>query len=415
MKDFKRRATLTFDAAVTRHKTCEQAVDEFAKRQAGPDDARMTWDAIVTADAPPTDSFAEAVQMTMPIDAVPIVRSSAGVSASFAFERMANQFATPGDYYLQARAGWVEFEDRRKLANQVEEGYGCDKSASWELARDITQVKDRPLIASIAEMAGRMYRAMQGGRKVPSDEPHEVQGVKVGGEVERLLAEELTQLFDPDMSDAAAIRILEKQSQQYRMKGKMSASRGPLVIAVDESGSMHDDGHADRNSWAKACCVALTRIAHEGNRQVVVVHFGSATAVSPLVPGDHVAVLNMTRHFLSGGTDIAKALSVGAREVGNLAAQGFVGADIVLITDGGDGNHRAIDTTLGYAQAQGVRLWTVLIEMQPDPSSPIVTRASEVIRVGGTLRADMVASLGKAATNVVSAEEQRAADQRSMN
>ena len=415
MEYFKRRATLTFDEALARHKTCEQATAEFAKRQAGPDDARIAWDAIVDADPPPPDSFAEAVQMTMPIDAVPVVRALAGVSAGFAFERMANHFESPGDYYLQAQAGWTEFEDRRKLANQVQEGYGCDASASWELARDINQVKDRPLIESIALMAGRMYRAMTGGRKVPSDEPHEVQGVKVGGEVERLLAEELTQLFDPDMSDAAAIRILEKQSQQYRMKGKMTASRGPLVIAVDESGSMHDDGHGNRNSWAKACCVALTRIAHEGNRQVVVVHFGSATAVSPLAPGDHMAVLNMTRHFLSGGTDIAKALSVGAREVGNLAQQGHVGADIVLITDGGDDNHKAIDTTLGFAQAQGVRLWTVLIEMQPDQNSPIVRRASEVIRVGGTLRADMVAALGKAAVNTVSAEEQRAADQRSMN
>ncbi len=148
---------------------------------------------------------------------------------------------------------------------------------------------------------------------------------------------------------------------------------------------------------------------------MVVVHFGSATAVSPLVPGDSMAILNMTRHFLSGGTDIAKALSVGAREVGNLAQQGYVGADIVLITDGGDGNHKAIDTTLGLAQAQGVRLWTVLIEMQPDQSSPIVRRASEVIRVGGTLRADMVAALGQAANNVVTQEEQRAADQRNLN
>lgn len=415
MEYFKQRTVLTFDAAMSRHKTCEIATAEFVKRQAGPDDAELVWEAIVTADPPPPDSFAEAVQTTMPIDAVPVVRSSAGVSASFAFERMANHYQSPGDFYLQARAGWAEFEDRRKLANQVQEGYGCDKSASWELARDITQVKDRPLIESIALMAGRMYRAMQGGRKVPSDEPHEVQGVKVGGEIERLLAEELTQLFDPDMNDAAAIRILEKQSQQYRMKGKMTASRGPLVIAIDESGSMHDDGYANRNSWAKACTVALTRIAHEGGRQVVVVHFGTGTAVSPLVPGDHVAVLNMTRHFLGGGTDIAKSLSVGAREVGNLAAKGFVGADIVLITDGGDPNHKAIEHTLGLAQGQGVRLWTVLIEMTPDPNSPIVRRASEVIRVGGTLRADMVAQLGAAASNVVSPEEQRAADQRSMN
>lgn len=405
---------MTFGAAVERHKTVEIAGDEFKKRGQA-DSGAAVWDALVVATPALTDSYGEALQTTMPIDAIPIIRSRTGISAGFAFERAANHFVDGGDYYLQAQAAWAEFEERRKLANQVEEGYGCDKSASWDLARDITQVKDRPLIEEIALMAGRMYKAMQGGRKVPTDEPHEVAGVRVGGEIERLLAEELTQLFDPDLQDHAAIRILEQQSQQYRMKGKSQASRGPLVIAVDESGSMHDDGHGNRNSWAKACCVALTRIAHEGNRQVVVVHFGDSTDVSPLVPGDHKGVLDMTRHFLSGGTDIAKALSVATKEVGNLAQAGFVGADIVLITDGGDGAHKAIDYTLGLAQAQGVRLWTVVIEMQPDPASPIVRRASEVIRVGGTLRADMVAQLGQAAQNMVSPEEQRAADQRSLN
>lgn len=410
----KARTTLTYTQALENHKTVELAAAEFTKR-GEPDAGAAVWEALADSDAPAIDTYADAVQITMPIDSIPVVRARAGVSASFAFERMAAHFESGGDYFKQARKAWGEFEERRKLANQVEEGYGCDKSASWDLARDVSQVKDRPLIEQIAEMAGRMYRAMTGGRKVPTDEPHEVTGVKVGGEIERLLAEELTQLFDPDMSDHAAIRILEKQSQQYKMKGKSCASRGPLVIAVDESGSMHDDGYGDRNSWAKACCVALTRIAHEGNRQVRVVHFATATDVSPLAPGDHKAVLDMTRHFLGGGTEIAKALAVSAREVGNLAAQGFVGADIVLITDGGDNNHKAIETTLGYAQAQGVRLWTVLIEMQPDPNSPIVKRASEVIRVGGTLRADQVASLVAAAANVVTPEEQRAADQRSMN
>ncbi len=148
---------------------------------------------------------------------------------------------------------------------------------------------------------------------------------------------------------------------------------------------------------------------------VSVVHFATGTDVTKLPPGDHRAILNMTRHFLNGGTDIAKALAVGADEVGNLAAQGFVGADIVLITDGEDYNYKAMDVTLGLAQAQGVRLWTVVIECNVDKKSPIISRASEVIRVGGTRRADMVAQLRNAAQNIVSQEEQAAADQRLLN
>jgi Mg-chelatase subunit ChlD len=410
-QDRKPRIVLTFDKAKFRHKTCEAAALEFGKR-GEIDEGSLVWEALVTADDIPLDTFAEAVRMTMPIDAIPIVRATSGVSASFAFECMAAHYQTTGDFYAMAKAGWLEFEARRKVANTLQEGYGCDASASWELARDISQVRDKARVEEIARMAGRMYKAMSGARKAPTDEPHEVVGVRVGGEVERLVASEITQLFDPDMSDAAAIRILEQQSQQYKMRGKTAVSRGPLVILLDESASMHDDGMGDRNSWAKACALALTRVAHEGNRMVSVVHFSSATAITALPPGDHRAILHMTRHFLSGGTDIAKALAVGFAQVGDLAANGHIGADIVLVTDGEDRNYKSMDYTLGMAQAQGVRLWTVGIECQIDPESPIVKRASDVIRVGGTDRADVVAGLQRAAMNTVSEEDRKAHEAR---
>ncbi len=402
---------LEFKEALGRHGVVQDALKKFKQKQC--DFTEAVWESIINVDFDPEPhTFAEAIRMQMPFDAIPVVRTETGVTAAFVLDAAADIIVKDRDYVAQAKAVWKKFEERAALANNLQEGYGCDKSASWELAREVASRPDARKVEEIAKLAGRMYKHLQGARKVPTNDPHEVKNVKTGGDIERLTAEELTQLGTPGLDDMAAIRLLEKRSQQYDMRGKMAASRGPLVIALDESGSMHDDGYGNRNSWAKAAALALARVAHDGGRMVKVVHFAHCTAVTKCAPTDARALLDMTRHFFSGGTDIALALAVAAREVGNLALEGFIGADIVIVTDGEDGSHLAQDKVLGLMQAQGVRLWTVLIECDLAEKAPLRTRAQELIRVGATDRADVIAGLRGAGDNTVTDEEKAADDAR---
>jgi hypothetical protein len=409
----------TYKDAMTRHVAAREAEEIFRKKGFKAD---ALWQAIVDVNEDPKeDSFAEAVKLAMPTDAIPIVRTLSGVAAAFVMRAAADLYDGKRDFMKLAREVWRAFEERQKLANNVEEGYGCDKAVSWELARDISDSPEPHRVNEIAKLAGRMYEVLSGVRKVPTNDPHEVKGVKLGDEIERLVSEEIAALSTPGLDDMAAIRILEKRAMQFRLTGKQAKSRGPLVICIDESGSMHDDGYAGRNTWAKACAVAMTRVAHDGDRMVKVVHFGTSCVAQELAPGDAKAVLDMSRHFLSGGTDIARALYVAAQEVGNLAQAGHVGADIVMITDGEDYSHPQQEKILALVQAQGVRLWTVAIECDisgkcncgecKNKPAPLARRASELVRVGATDRADLVAALRSAADNTVSEEEVAAADE----
>lgn len=400
----------TFEDALPLHLTLREAVKDLKKKQLDP---KPLWNAIMDPqDDPADDSFAEALRLTMPGDSIPVVRTLAGVAAAFVLRASADIYdANARDLMKVGRDVWRAFEERRALAELIEHGYGCDKSASWECAREMASNPDVQVVRAIADMAGRMYEVLSGVRKIPTDDPHEVKGVTMGGDLERLVGEELAALGTPGLDDLAAIRILEKRATQYRYKGKMAKSRGPLVICIDESGSMQDDGYAGRNTWAKACAVAMTRVAHEGDRMVKIVHFATSCVVSQCAPGDAKAVLDMSRHFLDGGTDIADALYNAAREVGNLAMSGHVGADIVMITDGCDNSEAAQEKILGLVQAQGVRLWTVAIECEVPASMPLRKRASEYVRVGATDRADLMEALRGVANNVVSDEEVAAAEQ----
>ncbi len=389
-----------FAKAKEKHESMKEAAE--ALRQAGvTDEGEEVWRSIIgdfVKTPPAQGSLAWHVDIEMPIDIVPTVRAHSEIAAAYAYCCMVGAMLKhPNDPKMAAELGWKAVLERRAMANKLEEGYGCDKSPSWELARELSGARDASAVEAIAKMAGQMFHAMSGLRKAPTFDPQEVEGVEQGGEPERLLAQELVQLVDPALEDQAAIKILEKRAAQYKMRGERSANRGPLVIALDESGSMHDDGEGDRNTWAKAAAVALARVAHDGGRMVSVVHFASSTATTRCAPGDHQALLNMSRHFLSGGTSIALALTVAADEVEQLRLEGHVGADIVIVTDGEDRNNQGIDKVLALTQAKGTRLWTVAVECSIPNTSPLVRRASHVVRVGATKRADLVAGLKQAA------------------
>jgi len=379
------------------------------------DGGESLWNTITgeAGDDDVVSDYAEAVATTMPAEAVASVRWPTGIPAVFAFACMAEarlgvmSGAQPSELRAVAKAGWDKYIERAKNAKMLEEGFGLDLSPSWEAARDIEAVGDVKEMAKVAKLAGRMFNKLTTtSKKVVSDDPQNVKGITVGGDVERLLPQEITELFTPGLDDAAALRILSKRAQQFKMKGISTTSRGPLVIMVDESGSMHDDksrtfGGCNRNSWAKACMVALARAAHAENRMVRVVHFASQAVVTELAPnGDAATFLSAVRHFLGGGTSLAHAMKKGVEQVGDLARFGYKGADLVLITDGEDGDWAAQDKVLNEAARLGIRLWSVCIEMDSPEKAPTRWRAEEYVRVSPTNEADAIVAL----RNAVSAD-----------
>lgn len=427
MKKNKRQS---YSEAVEAHRQVEDSAKAL-----GADAAKACWESLTgLAGVVCNDPVASAIELTIDPDNVTLLRQGDGIPASFALRAVAERLGEvdlTDDLAVRTAVNqaWDDFEERKRLANDVREGFGWDLSPSWMTVRKVADDRYRArMVREIALLAGRMYKAMKGVKvRRVTDDPQEVKEVTIGGDLERLLASEHAQMADADLGDLTAIRVMQRKAMQMRMQGEAEANRGPLVIALDESGSMHDQwshavemsdsGHTDseikqaagngwyergtgRNTWAKACAVALTRIAHEDNRMVRVVHFGTSTAVDELKPGDAAAVVEMACRFLSGGTDIVKALKVAVREVGDLEKEGHAGADVVLVSDGEDhrGDPRAFDTTLDEMAAKAIRLWTVGIAVDYDKGSPLRDRAARYIHVhGARLTADAVKGLEDAA------------------
>lgn len=356
------------------------------------------------------------VDLTIPIEYLPIIRRVSGVVAAFAYceivkELTASSVDLTDDFDVRQamERAWKNFDQRAQEANKVQEGFGCDNSQSWQTLRDIgTEPDVKRKMLAIAKLAGRMFESFGYHRREhPNDNPEEVIGATTGMQIDRVLDSELALLADEDTEDMQAMKILQGQATITKMAGKEEKTRGPLVLAVDESGSMHDGDlgavwgnsgrrtgkWAGRNTWAKACCVALTRIAWSEDRPVRCVHFGNGTVVQEVPKDDVRALFEMARSFLSGGTSFGSALKRSRSVVGDLEKDGYAGADILLITDGEDYDTDYHNREINYMDRDGIKLWTVAIGEDIGEDNPVRARAERY-----TYAADR--DLGQASTAV---------------
>lgn len=216
-----------------------------------------------------------------------------------------------------------------------------------------------PRLQRINDLAGRMYRVLRAAqRRRVKGVPEDVVGVRTGSDVERLVPDEIALWACGGGARVdLAIRIEEGRAVHLEVEGTEHNKRGPLVVALDESGSM--DG--DRDIWAKAAMTALTRLAWNDRRPVKVVHFSTATRTHELRPGNYAALQRAQLTFLNGGTLTGAALSVAADEVEAWRRHGVQGADVVLISDGTD-NPASCAAALERLRSSGVRLFGVAVE-----------------------------------------------------
>jgi uncharacterized protein with von Willebrand factor type A (vWA) domain len=114
----------------------------------------------------------------------------------------------------------------------------------------------------------------------------------------------LAQLADEDLELDAMRRIVESCAMIRDHRGIEKVARGPIVVVVDESGSM--DG--EPVCQAKAYALAMYWIARHQNRWCCLVGFSGSDEGNFLVlkPGEDktIELMDWLEHFFGGGTDM---------------------------------------------------------------------------------------------------------------
>jgi uncharacterized protein with von Willebrand factor type A (vWA) domain len=181
----------------------------------------------------------------------------------------------------------------------------------------------------IAMWAGRFKQIAMKKQRSKHRESVERSGVTLGNQVERLLPMELGIYMSPATRMDFLRRFAEGQTMQYEQTGKEQLGKGPIVLCLDQSGSMQ----GVKDIQAKGFALALMSIAKKQKRDISLILFSMGVSKHEYKKGkistDEMVKLATT--FLGGGTSFMVPLEAALETINKSR---FKKADIVFVTDG---------------------------------------------------------------------------------
>lgn len=198
-----------------------------------------------------------------------------------------------------------EMEDTQRALGMGPGQGGDNKLDPKKVASLFKRVKDNTTLRKIINLAGRYRRVAQAKQRMKSTHGYDdVVGVELAGEVGRLLPVELAKIADEELELDTLRRLVEKETQCREFRGVERVGKGPIVVCVDESGSMNGEPVAN----AKAFALAMAWVARHQKRWCCLIGYSGGTegTLLSLPPGkwDEAGLLDWLEHFFAGGTDM---------------------------------------------------------------------------------------------------------------
>jgi uncharacterized protein with von Willebrand factor type A (vWA) domain len=195
------------------------------------------------------------------------------------------------------------------------------------------RVRGNPTLRRICELAGRYRRVAQSRQRMKSTHGmDDMVGVVLDADIGRLLPHELAKLADDELADDTLRRLVERQTMCREYRAVEPVAKGPIILVVDESGSMH----GDKNHTAKALALAMAWIARMQRRWSALCAYSgdSGERLLALPPGrwNEEALLSWLEDFIGCGS----CLDVPVREMPRIYQQLRAPAgqtDLIFITD----------------------------------------------------------------------------------
>jgi len=164
-----------------------------------------------------------------------------------------------------------------------------------------------------------------------------IQTVRFSDSINNLLPMEAAKLLNPSLKLKFYADMLEGKLLSYQLLGEHYTGpprikpRGPMIVLVDTSGSMH----GAPQTLAKSAVLAMAKRMLSQQRDMKVILFASTSQHLEIELSSRKKMsekfLNFLLYTFGGGTDFNTALASGLK---SLKEKDFQGADLLFITDG---------------------------------------------------------------------------------
>ena len=266
-------------------------------------------------------------------------------------------------------------DEIEELKESLEMAFGneaTDPSNDGEFRADlIKRIQSNPELKKVLKMAGSMLRDIS-SKLVPDKEADDtIVGIEEGRDLKRLTNQSRFLLCNEITESMFYAKYCRNELSILKYEGESPKERGPLIVMIDESGSMS----GSRNTLARAIAVASVHIARKDDREVTVIGFDGAVSsvyefsgskAYECVPrsrsGEKRAVaLDRAITYLatiqpSGGTSFDAPLREAMR-----IHEGKKRADFIFITDGWCTISPDVLEKINKVKEDGLRIFTILL------------------------------------------------------
>ena len=248
-----------------------------------------------------------------------------------------------------------------------------------------SRLGDSPRLRRICELAGRLERvAATKARSRVKPGVGEIHGIDQGADLSRLLPSELVALRHPRLRLHLLSRLLQHKALCYGMQGKEPQGKGPIIVLLDESGSMRSGG---KDVWAKAVCLALLSTATRQKRDWHLVSFNGAIIRETAIAARRATMADIQAALdnrCAGGTDFNAPIFRTVELLWHCPT--MKKADVVIITDGeADLNPETIEVAKNLTRTEGVSWFAVGVGPASDTElQSLAPIATSMVRVRDT-------------------------------
>ena len=273
-----------------------------------------------------------------------------------------------------------EAKEQHKNMDQVMEGLGAGTgdpdykkmpiSDKFKLA---DAMKKSRKFKEIADWAGRFKAIARSKQKIKHKETVLKSGIVQGNDPERILPSEIANLAVPHAKLDFLKRFAEGQTMQFDKKGKENLGKGPIVLCLDESGSM-----SDMETESKGYVLAMMAIAKKQKRDFALVRFSTDCKTTIYKKGKITTdeMIRFADRFMNGGTTFYRPLRESMRL---FESQKFKNGDLIFVTDGSAQlDHQFIETIKKKKEKIQFKVMAILIGNQTTTKS-ISTFSDEII------------------------------------
>jgi uncharacterized protein with von Willebrand factor type A (vWA) domain len=263
--------------------------------------------------------------------------------AAQAVERAESQM-TGADSYEERRA---QMAMQRSLSEETAKatdllsilyGFGysdeqIDRISPDRMLKMLDMMVSRSQIKKIAELMGRFRKIVRKAMHTSTFKDNfTVSGVSLGGDISQMTDREAVCALHPELQFDFLKRWSNDEIEVYERDDDVPSGKGPIIAAVDISGSMRSPD--TKEQWAKALVMAYLEVAKKEHRDMHIIYFDDQLRQVFKIKRGRVTpeeLIEIISYFTGGGTNFMYPLRK-ARDV--IRTTEMEKADVLFVTDG---------------------------------------------------------------------------------